>query len=218
MGVYRHLTNFLRHHAVMLLCVSSGGLALSGAIINGPLGLVYFRGLLTLLILACINFGQGELPRHWQRWLLELVSAVVLVATWSQATLQPLGLVLYSIYLTSITAGTIHRLIRQKQVNRELLAAGVAGYLLIGLCGFFLSLTLLSFDSQAFLEGGMPLPETSGESLLYYSFVTLSTLGYGDIVPGNPLARSLTVLLTSLGQVYTTVVLGLLLARYLHER
>ena len=218
MGFYRHLTHTLRRHAVTLLCVSSGGLALSGVIFSGTLGMIYLRGMLTLLILACLNFGQSELHRSWQRWLLELISGLVLVATWSQNTLQPAGLVAYTIYLSLITVGIIRRLITQHQVNREMLAAGIAGYLLLGVCGFFAALSLQALDPHAFHLGGQPLPRLGDDKLLYYSFVTLSTLGYGDILPTNALARTLTILLTTLGQIYTTLVLGLLLARYLRER
>jgi hypothetical protein len=47
-----------------------------------------------------------------------------------------------------------------------------------------------------------------GAALAYFSFVTLATLGYGDIVPTTQLARNLAVLETIIGQVFLVVVVA----------
>ena len=57
--------------------------------------------------------------------------------------------------------------------------------------------------------GSFSIPEIKGisasRSFLYYSFVTLTTLGYGDITPVASLARSLCILEAVLGQLYLVV-------------
>ena len=45
-------------------------------------------------------------------------------------------------------------------------------------------------------------------ALTYYSFVTLTTMGYGDIMPVHPLARALAVLEALTGQLYLTILLA----------
>jgi voltage-gated potassium channel Kch len=52
----------------------------------------------------------------------------------------------------------------------------------------------------------------------YFSYVTLTTLGYGDITPILPAARSVTILEAILGQLYLTIVLARLVGLYLQER
>lgn len=48
----------------------------------------------------------------------------------------------------------------------------------------------------------------TGAEMIYYSFVTLTTLGYGDIVPVSPSARSLATLEALTGQLYLTVLVA----------
>ncbi|MGZ3543276.1 MAG: potassium channel family protein [Vulcanimicrobiaceae bacterium] len=56
----------------------------------------------------------------------------------------------------------------------------------------------------------MPLPAKSAElsTFIYFSFVTLTTTGYGDIVPVNPLARSAANFEALTGQLFTATLLA----------
>ncbi len=54
--------------------------------------------------------------------------------------------------------------------------------------------------------------------LLYFSFVTLTTLGYGDIVPRNHIAQMLAVIEAIVGQFYVAVVVAYLVSRYINTR
>ncbi len=51
------------------------------------------------------------------------------------------------------------------------------------------------------------------QAFIYYSLVTLSTLGYGDVVPTLPLARSLASIEAIVGQLYLAVLVATLVAR-----
>jgi hypothetical protein len=53
---------------------------------------------------------------------------------------------------------------------------------------------------------------------VYYSFVTLSTIGYGDIVPASPAARMLSVLEATTGLFYVTVLMARLVSLYSREQ
>ena len=55
-------------------------------------------------------------------------------------------------------------------------------------------------------------------ALTYYSFVTLTTMGYGDIMPVHPLARALAVLEALTGQLYLTILLARLVSLELRSR
>ncbi len=67
------------------------------------------------------------------------------------------------------------------------------------------------------------LPESgvehgSGAALLYFSFTTLTTLGYGDITPVHPLARNLADLEAVIGQLYPATLLARLVSLELEHR
>jgi len=53
------------------------------------------------------------------------------------------------------------------------------------------------------------------DNFIYYSFVTLTTLGYGDIVPSSELARTVSWLEAVYGQIYLTVLIAQLVALYI---
>jgi uncharacterized membrane protein len=50
---------------------------------------------------------------------------------------------------------------------------------------------------------------------LYFSFVTLSTLGYGDVTPVSHLARSMAILIAVTGQLYMTILIAMLVGKFL---
>lgn len=62
----------------------------------------------------------------------------------------------------------------------------------------------------------------SGEELLarlsYFAFVTIGTLGYGDVVPGSPVGESFVILVSISSTLYVSLLIGLLLSRYINSR
>jgi hypothetical protein len=85
-------------------------------------------------------------------------------------------------------------------------------YLTIGI--LFATLYRLLWDLDPFslagISSGADAPHVAG-SILYFSFATLTTVGYGDIVPVHPLARSLANLEGIVGQLYPATLLARLL-------
>ncbi|MCG6917212.1 MAG: potassium channel family protein [Deltaproteobacteria bacterium] len=92
----------------------------------------------------------------------------------------------------------------QKKVTRDLIVGAAIVYLLMALAWSFIFAAV-----EGLHPGSFSLPEIQGistsRSFLYYSFVTLTTLGYGDITPVTSLARSLSTLEAVIGQLYLVV-------------
>ena len=51
----------------------------------------------------------------------------------------------------------------------------------------------------------------------YYAFTALTTVGYGDVVPLTPVARSMSILISVTGQLYIAVVIALLIGKYISQ-
>lgn len=84
-----------------------------------------------------------------------------------------------------------------------------AGYLIIGVIAApFFYLLDMEFQNAFNIK-----PQFY--DLLYFSYITLTGVGYGDIVPIHPVARSITLLLGIMGQLYLVILVGLILGRYL---
>lgn len=102
------------------------------------------------------------------------------------------------------------------RVDAERICAALCVYLLVGL-GFgatFAAIDVLAPGSFAGARGGAPLEI---DEAVYFSFVTLATLGYGDLVPAGAAARSLAVLEAVFGQLYLAVLVARLVSLYARE-
>lgn len=106
--------------------------------------------------------------------------------------------------------------LRAPRVNSEVLCAGLSNYLLLGLIWSFAYLLVdrllpgsFSFNNLSANATGM-----TGFDSLYFSFVTLSTVGYGDIVPVSRAARVLAVMESLAGTLFVAVFIARLVALY----
>ena len=99
---------------------------------------------------------------------------------------------------------------RAKNVDAEHVYAALSAYLLAGLYFGLLYWVLEQLTSGAFATSG----NFSRTTAIYFSFVTLATLGYGDIVPRTDLVRSLTVLEGVGGQLFLAVLVARLVSLY----
>jgi voltage-gated potassium channel len=103
-------------------------------------------------------------------------------------------------------------------IDRNLLFGAMCVYLLMGLIWAILYGVVLQFLPGSFhgmdgVNGEVPM-----DTLLYYSFVTLASLGYGDITPRVPLARTLAYMEAISGQLYIAVMLAGLVGLFLNHR
>ena len=104
--------------------------------------------------------------------------------------------------------------LRATRVNNEVLCASIAAYLMLGLIFAFGYMLTANLNPQAFAftVPGAGKPVMNGQTAFYYSYVTLSTVGYGDIVPVSPLARTMSMTEAITGLLYTAVLIARLVA------
>jgi voltage-gated potassium channel len=102
------------------------------------------------------------------------------------------------------------------RVNREVLCGAVSTYLMLGVLWAFAYLLLAELLPASFAFNAGPASERvmNGFNALYFSFVTLSTVGFGDIIPVSRFARMLAIVEAATGIIYMTVVIARLVALY----
>lgn len=118
--------------------------------------------------------------------------------------------ILFFIYIIVVS---IIRISTSKEVgNLEFLRA-VNIYFLIGIVGGIVFRTLYITNPNSInINDGNVLLTTD---LVYFSFETITTLGYGDITPNSQLAKNVAVFLSFSGQLYLTMIIALLMGKYL---
>lgn len=129
----------------------------------------------------------------------------------------PILSVITGFYLSTMV-GIVLVLAHVKRVNEAVLCLGAAGYIQLGLTGGQLATALEVLSPGSFSLGRMLPGEELVERLSYFSFVTLGSLGYGDVLPATAVAESFAVLLSVTATLYITLMIGLLLSRYIESR
>lgn len=158
------------------------------------------------LLLALHTSGVRGRPLAVVRWLSLLPVLAVLVGT----LLPYLSVWMYFpamilLILATQVAVILHE-VRSRTVTVDTVVGALCVYLLIGL----LFATADSFYAQAV---GPFFAQTSSREVgdyVYYSFVTLCTVGYGDLTPGPPVARLLAIVEALLGQLYLVTVIAII--------
>jgi hypothetical protein len=102
------------------------------------------------------------------------------------------------------------------RVDSEVLCAAVAAYLLSGLAWSLAYAVLERVDPNSFV---FTIGPKSGQSMngftgLYFSFITLTTVGYGDIIPSSGAARMLVIVEAMFGMFYTALLISRLVSLY----
>lgn len=122
------------------------------------------------------------------------------------------GPVLAAYGLTGLlaAAGTLRFVVRSPTVDSETVYAALSTYLLAGLF-FGVIYTAIEFMQPGSFSGP---DEFTQASAVYYSFVTLATLGYGDFLPRSELARGIATFEVIGGQLYLAVMVARLIGAF----
>ena len=132
---------------------------------------------------------------------------------------RPGSYLLFILYFGLLMYFYIRELGRFQRITLELLYATLCLYLIIGL--FWGSLYTLLYELDPGAYGGTLLDAAKGTKLHifnYFSMVTLTTLGYGDITPQTPGAGALCQLEAIIGQFFTAVVVGWLVGNMVTDK
>jgi len=113
-------------------------------------------------------------------------------------------------------ANLLRFVLRAPSVNTEVLCASISAYLMLGLLWTVAYWLVAQLNPNAFaFNTATATKETmAGFNAFYFSFITLSTVGYGDITPVSRIARWLAATEAMTGLLYITVLLARLVSLY----
>jgi len=112
----------------------------------------------------------------------------------------------------------INEMVHAHRVNTNTIFGAINIYLVAGLIWAYSYVLLHHFDASAFSMSGYENSANTVELFTYYSYTTLTTLGYGDIVAHSAQARMLSVLEAVFGQLYLAIVISKLVSISIRSR
>ena len=206
-------------------------LALILTYIIGPLlsehqyGLWVADFIAVMVVLAAISSVTNQRRHAYSLAILSLAAVIPQaldphVATKLTGVLANLASMIFLLYLVVIILSDIFR---TAQVTMDTLIGSVCGYLLLAAVFAAAYSTLILFQPEAFLvddrlaldPAKLHFQGAHFDVLLYFSVITLTTVGYGDIIPATTFARELVSAEAVMGQVYLTMIVARLVGMHL---
>jgi len=213
------LHQLARNNVILLLCLLALLLLFPIFRTNNPLA----RDLLRTAIFFCGVFSLDFSARSLK--VLLPLGTITAAALWIEHFLHnPTAELIDStasvLFLVAIVVLMIRHIARSREVTPTIILSSINGYLLLGFLGGALLAIADSVDRLAVkgTASGIIFPGQAAPDFfdyLYFSFVTLTTLGYGDITPLSHLSRSTAILIAITGQLYMTILIAMLVGKFL---
>lgn len=198
-----------------------------GGSLLGRLTLPAVVDLLIIQSLRTLPYWEREGQRLKRDYVYQLLGILGVVLIWAPSIIgnHPLlprfhgaVLLILSAFYVFTAVRIINVLAHAREVNAFTLCLGAAGYVHLGLTGGQLATTIQLLHPGSFNIGQVARGEELIERLTYFSFVTIGSLGYGDVLPSNGSGERFVVLLSLSSTLYVTLLIGLLLSRYINTQ
>lgn len=175
----------------------------------------------TLIILLILVSGMYTLDpenKKNRRWFLLGGFAIVsqLISLWDIPVNQRLiAATIVIFFFASLTVRIVVQIARSNRVNLHVILGSISAYLMIGIAAGLLFALLEAKNPEAIAFSYTTKPNL--HDFFFFSFVTLSTVGYGDVTPKAPFAQFLAYTLAVSGQIYMTILVAFLMGKFLNR-
>ena len=126
-------------------------------------------------------------------------------------------LTIYFIFYITVAWNIIKQVWQAGRVTKNVIMGLMCGYISLGFLGFFLFMSIELTNPGAFSGILMDTDDIvlKSEAILYYAYITLLTIGYGEIVPTIPIAQKAAILVGLLGQFYLVIITAVVVEKYI---
>jgi hypothetical protein len=184
--------------------------------VGGGLDLAVFTVLISIVLIAA-TYAVAKDRRVVLVCLAMLLPSILLMGlnlAYQEDTIAIIARALWFTLLAFVAFVLLRDIIRTKSpLPKELLWSAVALYLLFGVIWAILYSVIEINVPGSFIHGVLIGHPVGDADFIYYSFVTLATLGYGEILPVTAQARSLVILEIITGVLYLAILIALFLKR-----
>jgi voltage-gated potassium channel Kch len=168
-------------------------------------------------------FVSGIMSLDKRKWSILFLSGMAFVLhflaeTFDWNVVSELSQGMNTLFFLLVVLSLISQMARARVVTARVIMEAISGYILLGFCFSLLVTAMFYHDPGAF---NLPRDTTGVQNSvvylsegLYFTFVTIATLGYGDIVPLKPYSRAFTTFMAITGQLYVAIIIAMLVGKY----
>lgn len=174
---------------------------------------------LKILMLIFVTFvmvsGVYAVSDHKLRFIIGMILFLpAITINWSQFYIDSLWIFIFAkaigvVFIAHVIVSILIYLFKENHVTLDMIMGAVCVYLLFGILWSF-GYALI----EMILPGSFNYSGDPDTALFYYSYITLTTVGYGDVVPVLDAARSFAILEAITGQIYLAVLVARLVGMY----
>jgi hypothetical protein len=175
-----------------------------------------------------VSLSAGETQQRlrrafWAVWTAGFVANLGAMLASSEASVRWWNIATLSfafVLLSGCTVVVLASIFRSQRVTLEVILAAVTVYFLVAFSFAAIYNIAFQFDFRSFrfpewIDAGST--EVLHTEMLYFSLVTLATLGYGDILPSSPLTQMLAVVEAVIGQFFMAVLVAWLVGMFIYD-
>jgi hypothetical protein len=204
----------------LLLIVFVVALIVLGPFLEGFIGLRFFMELFFSIIFAATIYAASQ--KRYNIIIAVILLIPTLLAVWTEDvpvnnTLLTIGYICGLMVFAFAVISILIYIFSEQVVTRQTISAAVVVYLLLALMWTFIYRLIENLYPASFAVAQSKLLDAEN-IYLYFSLVTITTLGYGDITPVGRQAASLAVLEAITGQIYLVVVVAWFVGMYVSRK
>lgn len=180
----------------------------------GALGSTLLAAAALIVAISDPDAGHRIDRRHWIQVGACVALAPLVLLTNSGSAIAVAYLLPVVLLVTATLPITLSRILRHRRITYETVLGALCAYILIGLLFAFLYLAVDEVrDGPFFAQAG----EHVQSEYLYFSFVSLTTLGFGDLTPTPGLPQALTALEALLGSIFLVTLVARLVTLWVRQ-
>jgi hypothetical protein len=180
----------------------------------GAVGSTLLAAAALIVAISDPEAGHRLHPHHWIITGACVALAPLVLIVNSSSIVGLTYLLPIALLVTATLPITLSRIARHRRVTYETILGALCAYVLLGLLFAFLYLAVADIRSGPFFA--QPGPHAQSE-FLYFSFVALTTLGFGDLSPSVGLPQALTVLEALIGNIFLVTLVARLVTLWVRQ-
>lgn len=175
------------------------------------------------IIAGSLFLGTQEKTRTWVLFVVLIIIGGVFALSemdgMKNHIFNFLRIIVLFIFHLLVTYKIIKQVWQAKLVNKKVIFGVISGFISLGFIGFFIFISVEVTYPESFT--GLNILNDSAntltERLMYFSYITLLTIGYGEILPVTLLAQKATILIGLIGQFYLVIITAIIVGKFINQ-